>query len=140
MVRSEEERFGAVLTGGLPRLEEALDAAAEAGASLRGDVAFRLYDTFGMPRDFIEDMAQDRRLAFDAAGFDQAMEGQREQARAKSAFKGGAAADAPWDARAGDAHGARGRRRPRVPRLRQHVHRHARSSRCSAPTGRRRPS
>ena len=64
-------------------------------------MAFRLYDTFGLPRDFIEDMVQDRRLAFDAAGFDHAMEGQREQARAKSGFKGGAAADAPWDARPG---------------------------------------
>ena len=40
---------------------------------------------------------------FDVAGFDQAMEGQREQARAKSAFKGGAAADAPWTASDGDA-------------------------------------
>ena len=101
MVRSEEERFGAVLTGGLPRLEEALDAAEKAGGTLRGDVAFRLYDTFGMPRDFIEDMVQDRRLTFDAAGFERAMEGQREQARAKSTFKGAAAADAPWDVRPG---------------------------------------
>jgi alanyl-tRNA synthetase len=101
VVRSEEERFGAVLTGGLPRLEEALDAAEKGGGALRGDVAFRLYDTFGLPRDFIEDMADDRRLAFDAAGFEQAMEGQREQARAKSAFKGSVAADAPWDVRPG---------------------------------------
>src|SRR5688572_18999599 len=101
VVRSEEERFGAVLTGGLPRLEEALDGAATAGGTLRGDVAFRLYDTFGMPRDFVEDMVQDRRLTFDAAGFEQAMEGQREQARAKSTFKGGAAADTLWDVRPG---------------------------------------
>src|SRR5688572_23815869 len=101
VVRSEEERFGAVLTGGLPRLEEALDAAEKTGGTLRGDVAFRLYDTFGMPRDFVEDMVQDRRLTFDAAGFEQAMEGQREQARAKSTFKGGAAADTLWDVRPG---------------------------------------
>jgi alanyl-tRNA synthetase len=97
VVRSEEERFGAVLTGGLPRLEEALDAAAPGGV-LGGETAFRLYDTFGLPRDFIEDMAQDRRLQFDAEGFERAMEGQREQARAKSAFKGGVAADAAWTA------------------------------------------
>jgi len=101
VVRSEEDRFGAVLTGGLPRLEEALDAAAAGGGTLGGDAAFRLYDTFGLPRDFIEDMAQDRRLAFDAAGFERAMDGQREQARARSAFKGGVAADAPWTARPG---------------------------------------
>jgi alanyl-tRNA synthetase len=98
VVRSEEERFGAVLTGGLPRLEEALDAAAHAGGMLAGDAAFKLYDTFGLPRDFIEDMVEDRKLAFDAAGFERAMAGQREQARAKSAFKGGVAADTPWTA------------------------------------------
>jgi alanyl-tRNA synthetase len=101
VVRSEEERFGAVLTGGLPRLEEALDAAEQSGGTLRGEVAFRLYDTYGLPRDFIEDMAEDRRLAFDAAGFDQAMDGQREQARARSAFKGGVSSDTPWEAREG---------------------------------------
>jgi alanyl-tRNA synthetase len=101
VVRSEEERFGAVLTGGLPRLEDALEAAAKGGGTLRGDVAFRLYDTFGLPRDFIEDMAEDRRLTFDAAGFEQAMEGQREQARAKSTFKGTVSADTPWEARPG---------------------------------------
>src|SRR5204863_1177120 len=112
VVRSEEERFGAVLTGGLPRLEEALDAAA-AGGVLAGETAFRLYDTFGLPRDFIEDMAQDRKLRFDVEGFDRAMGGQREQARAKSAFKGGVAADATWAASEGtrqalDAAGDRG--------------------------------
>ena len=101
LVRGEEDRFGAVLTGGLPRLEEALDVAAASGGTLGGDAAFRLYDTFGLPRDFIEDMVQDRRLGFDAAGFDRAMEGQREQARAKSSFKGGVAADTPWNASAG---------------------------------------
>jgi len=101
VVRSEEVRFGTVLSGGLPRLEEALDAAAASGGTLGGEAAFRLYDTFGLPRDFIEDMAQDRRLTFDAAGFDRAMDGQREQARSKSAFKGGVAADAPWTANEG---------------------------------------
>ncbi|HEY6508573.1 MAG TPA: alanine--tRNA ligase, partial [Vicinamibacterales bacterium] len=101
VVRSEEDRFGTVLSGGLPRLEEALETAAASGGTLGGEAAFRLYDTFGLPRDFIEDMVQDRRLAFDAVGFERAMEGQREQARAKSAFKGSVAADAPWTASAG---------------------------------------
>ncbi|MGE3404566.1 MAG: alanine--tRNA ligase, partial [Vicinamibacterales bacterium] len=95
VIRSEEERFGAVLTGGLPRLEEALDRAAAGDKVLAGEVAFRLYDTHGLPLDFIEDMVEDRKLMFDRAGFEQAMAGQREKARAKSSFK--VAADAkPW--------------------------------------------
>ena len=87
VVRSEEERFDAVLTGGLPRLEEALDRAAAAGGVLDGEVAFRLYDTYGLPRDFIEDLVENKRLTFDQEGFERAMEGQRERARAKSGFK-----------------------------------------------------
>ncbi|MEQ1896195.1 MAG: alanine--tRNA ligase [Vicinamibacterales bacterium] len=91
VVRSEEERFDAVLTDALPRLEELLDKAAADGGVVPGAAAFRLYDTYGLPRDFIEDMVEDRKLRLDVAGFDQAMEGQREKARAKSAFdtKGG---------------------------------------------------
>src|SRR4029079_16501331 len=58
-----------------------------------GDEAFKLYDTFGLPLDFIEDMASERKLAFDRASFDAAMEGQREKARAKSAFDGKKADD-----------------------------------------------
>jgi alanyl-tRNA synthetase len=89
VVRSEEERFDAVLTGGLPRLEEVLDRAAAARTPVPGDAAFRLYDTYGVPLDFIEDMAESRKVAFDRAGFEQAMAAQREKARAKSAFEGG---------------------------------------------------
>jgi alanyl-tRNA synthetase len=96
VVRSEEERFDAVLTDGLPRLEEVLDRAAAGDRVVPGDAAFRLYDTYGLPRDFIEDMVEDRKLTLDRDAFERAMEGQREKARAKSAFKGGAAADKPW--------------------------------------------
>ena len=63
-----------------------------------GEAAFRLYDTFGIPRDFIEDMIEARKLRLDVAGFDTAMESQRSKARAQSAFKGGAAKDAAWTA------------------------------------------
>ena len=63
---------------------------------LDGDTAFRLYDTYGLPRDFIEDMVEDRKLSLDVAGFERAMEGQREKARAKSSFKSGADAKA-WN-------------------------------------------
>ena len=88
VIRSEEERFDAVLTGGLPRLEEALERAANTTKVLSGDDAFKLYDTYGLPRDFIEDLAGNQGLRFDAEGFDAAMEGQREKARAGSAFEG----------------------------------------------------
>ena len=54
---------------------------------LAGDVAFRLYDTHGLPQDFIEDTIEARRLTLDRGGFERAMEGQREKARAKSTFK-----------------------------------------------------
>jgi alanyl-tRNA synthetase len=89
VVRSEEERFDAVLTDGLPKLEDVLDKAAAGNNVVSGDVAFRLYDTYGLPRDFIEDMIEDRKLSLDREGFERAMEGQREKARAGSKFKGG---------------------------------------------------
>jgi alanyl-tRNA synthetase len=90
VIRSEEERFDAVLTDGLPRLDEVLERAAAGNKVVAGDVAFRLYDTYGLPRDFIEDMIDDRKLSLDREGFERAMEGQREKARAGSKFKSGA--------------------------------------------------
>jgi alanyl-tRNA synthetase len=88
-VRSEEERFDAVLTAGLPRLEEALDRAEAGNRIVSGDEAFRLYDSLGVPLDFMEDLAGQRHLSVDLAGFERAMEGQREKARAGSTFKSG---------------------------------------------------
>ena len=88
VVRNEEERFIAVLAGGLPRLEDAIERAAKTvGRQLSGDEAFKLYDTFGMPLDFIEDLADERKVGVDRHAFERAMEGQREKARAKSAFE-----------------------------------------------------
>ena len=88
-MRNEEERFSAVLAGGLPRLEDAIERAAAApGRLLPGDEAFKLYDTFGLPLDFIEDLAGERQVGVDREAFERAMEGQREKARAKSAFEG----------------------------------------------------
>ncbi len=68
-----------------PRSPRSLDTPSSV---LPGDVAFQLYDTFGVPRDFIEDMAATQRLTVDRAGFERAMEGQRDKARAQSAFGG----------------------------------------------------
>ena len=102
VVRSEEERFSAVLAEGLPKLEDVLDQAAAAGGAVPGDAAFRLYDTFGLPRDFIEDMVEERKLTLDREGFERAMEGQRDKARAKSKFGTTTAGDQPaWRTRDG---------------------------------------
>jgi alanyl-tRNA synthetase len=99
VVRQEEERFGAVLADGLPRLEKVMDAAGPGGV-VPGDKAFALYDTFGMPFDFIEDIATSQGLTVDMAGFQSRMETQREQARKHSAFGGAKKADLPSEARA----------------------------------------
>jgi len=85
-ILAEEHRFEAVLTEGLPRLEAELEKARSAERALTGEVAFRLYDTFGIPFDFIEDTAATAGVTIDRAGFDAAMETQRTKARAKAAF------------------------------------------------------
>jgi alanyl-tRNA synthetase len=87
VVRSEEERFDAVLTAGLPKLEDVLDRAAGGSKVVPGDDAFRLYDSLGVPLDFMEDLATQRGLTIDRPGYERAMEGQRERARAGSAFE-----------------------------------------------------
>ena len=87
-VRAEEERFDAVLTSGLPRLEELLDHTKASGLStVPGDAVFRLYDSLGVPFDFAEDLAAQRGLSVDRQAYDAAMESQRERARASSAFE-----------------------------------------------------
>ncbi len=86
-VRAEEERFDVVLTSGLPRLEELIDRTVKAGATtLSGTDAFRLYDSLGVPFDFIEDLANQRGVAVDRTAFDAAMEAQRARGRAASTF------------------------------------------------------
>jgi alanyl-tRNA synthetase len=85
----EENRFEAVLTEGLPRLEaEIAKVPGTTSRVLSGAVAFQLYDTFGVPYDFIEDTAATQGVTVDRAAFDAAMEGQRDKARAGSAFGG----------------------------------------------------
>jgi alanyl-tRNA synthetase len=82
-VRIEETRFAHTLDVGLEKLESLLEQ-----NSLSGQDAFKLYDTFGMPLDFMQDAARDRGIKFDQAGFDRAMTEQRERARAS--WKGSA--------------------------------------------------
>src|ERR1700712_336004 len=88
-ILAEENRFEAVLTEGLPRLEaELAKILGTKSKTLPGPVAFQLYDTFGIPYDFIEDTATTQGVTVDKAAFDAAMEGQRDKARAGSAFGG----------------------------------------------------
>src|SRR5579872_3047362 len=82
-VRIEETRFAHTLDVGLEKLESLLGQ-----NSLSGQDAFKLYDTFGMPLDFMQDAARDRGIEFDQSGFDRAMTEQRERARAS--WKGAA--------------------------------------------------
>jgi len=79
----EETRFAHTLNVGLEKLENLI-----VGKNLSGQEAFRLYDTFGMPLDFMQDAARDQGLTFDQAGFDAAMADQR--ARARASWKGAA--------------------------------------------------
>ena len=58
------------------------------GRQISGDEAFKLHDTFGVPLDFVEDIAGERRVTVDREGFERAMQRQQEKARAKSAFEG----------------------------------------------------
>ncbi len=88
-ILAEEHRFEAVLTDGLPRLEaELAKVLGTKSKSLPGAAAFQLYDTFGIPYDFIEDTAATQGVTVDKTAFDAAMDGQRDKARAGSAFGG----------------------------------------------------
>jgi alanyl-tRNA synthetase len=88
IVLAEEIRFGRTLDIGLRKLEEELKPLAAKPVSVyAGESAFRLYDTYGLPMDFILDAARDLGVQFDEAGFEKAMHEQRTRARAS--WKGG---------------------------------------------------
>jgi alanyl-tRNA synthetase len=83
VICTEEERFHETLTEGLAILAEMAEKARQAGKSeISGQDAFKLYDTYGFPFDLTEDFAQEKGLTVDRAGFDAAMQEQRERARA----------------------------------------------------------
>jgi len=95
-VKAEEEQFVRTLDIGLEKLEDDLRPLTafvgtpfeEKEAVYSGEKAFKLYDTYGLPFDFIADAARDYRVILDAIGFERAMEEQRTRARAS--WKGGA--------------------------------------------------
>ena len=91
----EESRFRETLARGLKLLDEAVDGQQGQG-ELPGDVAFKLYDTYGFPLDLTEDALRERGMSVDHAGFDSAMEKQREAARANWSGSGEAATETLW--------------------------------------------
>jgi alanyl-tRNA synthetase len=90
VLRQEEERFAETLENGMGVLESAL---ASGEKLLDGETAFRLYDTFGFPVDLTADICRERGVMLDMAGFEAAMQAQRERARAASRFSAAAGLD-----------------------------------------------
>ena len=80
---TEEQRFAETLEHGMTVLEAAMN---KEDRMLDGDTVFRLYDTFGFPIDLTADIARERGFTVDLAGFEQAMQAQRERARSASRF------------------------------------------------------
>jgi alanyl-tRNA synthetase len=82
VIKTEEERFAAMVTVGLQRLEETIAQLARAGKDLvPGIEIFKLYDTYGFPLDFTKEIADEKSMRLDMEGFDAELEKQRERAR-----------------------------------------------------------
>jgi alanyl-tRNA synthetase len=105
VLKQEEERFAetlangmVLLDGAIARILQARGASQGAGAIIPGDTVFKLYDTYGFPADLTADIARERGLTIDQAGFDVAMEEQRRRSQEASKFgvdmRGGTAVDA----------------------------------------------
>jgi len=84
VLRAEEERFFETLEHGMHILDAAL---ADGVKLLAGDIAFKLHDTYGFPLDLTQDVCRERGVGVDTAGFDAAMDRQKNQARAAGKFK-----------------------------------------------------
>ncbi len=84
----EEQRFAETLSQGMKLLEEAVAGLAP-GGEIPGETVFRLYDTYGFPEDLTTDFAREHGLRVDRAGFEAAMEQQRDRARSASRFGSG---------------------------------------------------
>jgi alanyl-tRNA synthetase len=97
VLRQEEERFFQTIAHGMEILETALSGGA---STIDGETAFKLHDTFGFPLDLTADVCRERGVAVDEAGFQTAMNRQREQARASAKFKVAAGLEYGGDATA----------------------------------------
>lgn len=84
VLKQEEERFFQTIANGMEILEAALAGGAK---QIDGETAFKLHDTYGFPLDLTADVCRERGVTVDSAGFEAAMNRQREQARAAGKFK-----------------------------------------------------
>ncbi len=106
VIRGEEERFLRTLDQGIDLFERlAGDVTTTGGRVIGGIDAFRLYDTYGFPVDLTRIMAEEKGLAVDMAGFENAMEAQRSRAREASTFVSGSDDGEPWTETGVDAEG-----------------------------------
>jgi alanyl-tRNA synthetase len=96
VLKQEEERFFQTIANGMEILETALAT----GAGIDGETAFKLHDTFGFPLDLTADVCRERGVSVDEAGFNAAMNRQREQARSAAKFKMAAGLEYSGDATA----------------------------------------
>ncbi|PKR58279.1 alanine--tRNA ligase [Thalassospira lohafexi] len=94
-LKLEEQGFKTMLDRGLKMLDDATDGMDE-GAILSGDVAFKLYDTYGFPLDLTADALKERKIGIDEDGFSTAMEEQKAKARAAWSGSGEAATEEVW--------------------------------------------
>jgi alanyl-tRNA synthetase len=85
VLKQEEERFAETLANGMQLLDAAF-ASLKGSKTLDGDTVFKLYDTYGFPLDLTADIARERGLTIDTAGYEAAMEVQRKQSQAASKF------------------------------------------------------
>ncbi len=85
ILRQEEERFAETLDTGMQVFERAVRTLE--GNTIPGDIAFKLYDTYGFPLDLTQDVAREKGLHVDEAGFQQAMEAQKQRSRSAGQFK-----------------------------------------------------
>jgi alanyl-tRNA synthetase len=88
-ILQEEKTFAETLDRGMKLLDGAIAQARD--RTIAGDTVFKLYDTYGFPVDLTADIARERGLSIDEAGYERAMEAQRDRARAASSFKAGEA-------------------------------------------------
>ncbi|MEM7195913.1 MAG: alanine--tRNA ligase [Pseudomonadota bacterium] len=84
VLRAENEKFNETLEQGIRILNQEIETLE--GKEIPGNLVFKLYDTYGFPADLTADVARERNLVIDQAGFDTAMEAQRDRARAASQF------------------------------------------------------
>jgi alanyl-tRNA synthetase len=98
VLKQEEERFFQTIANGMEILEAAIAESTTKGQGIDGETAFKLHDTFGFPLDLTADVCRERGVAVDEAGFQAAMQRQREQARSAAKFKMAAGLEYSGDA------------------------------------------